>query len=178
MAQDIPDPFPRLEHLGSALPFVPRIREIIQQIALFEGFEAQEFERLAGFMSCYQAAAGTEIIAEGATGDFMLLLIEGSVDILRKDSTGAPARVGTAGPGKILGEMSLIDGEPRFASCIATSELVFAVLDRDRLTRVIAHEPSVGIKILMELLMLLNQRLRSVSKQLMTCIEKRRLRID
>jgi len=74
--------------------------------------------------------------------------------------------------------MSLIDGEPRFASCISTSELVFAVLDRERLSRVISGEPNIGVKILMELLMLLNQRLRSVSQQLMNCLEKRAPRIS
>lgn len=178
MAQGDPAHFPKLEHLGDALPFVQRIREIIQHIALFEDFEADELEHLAAYMECYRAPAGSEIIREGDLGDFMLLLIEGGVEILRKDTTGVPARIGTAGPGKTLGEMSVIDGEPRFASCIATSELVFAVLDRAHLIKLISAEPAIGVKILMELLMLLNQRLRVVSKQLMHCLEKRAPRIS
>ncbi len=178
MAYGDPDHFPKLEHLGDAVPFVERIHEIIQHIDLFEDFGDEELERLAAYMECYRAPAGTEIIREAAPGDFMLLVIEGSVEIMKKDSTGVPARIGYAGPGKTLGEMSLIDGEPRFASCIATSQLVFAVLDRARLTHLIADEPKVGVKILMELLMLLNQRLRVVSKQLMACLEKRLPRIS
>jgi CRP/FNR family transcriptional regulator, cyclic AMP receptor protein len=177
MEQRAADHFPKLEHLGDALPFVPRIREVLQHIDLFEGFEAGELERLAGYMACCRAPAGTEIIREGEAGDFMLLVIEGTVEIMKLDSTGVPARIGTAGPGKTLGEMSLIDGEPRFASCIATSTLVFAVLDREQLTRVIAEEPRIGVKIMMELLMLLNQRLRTVGRQLVQCLEKRLPRI-
>jgi CRP-like cAMP-binding protein len=178
MAQGDPDHFPKFEHLGDAVPFVQRIHEIIQHIDLFDDFEASEIERLAAYMECYRAPAGSEIIREDEPGDFMLLLIEGGVEIMRRDTTGVPARIGNAGPGKTLGEMSLIDGEPRFASCIATSELVFAVLDRARLTHLIAAEPKIGVKILMELLMLLNQRLRVVSKQLMQCLEKRLPRIS
>ncbi len=178
MASRDTDHFPKLDYLGDALPFVPRLQELIQHIDLFEDFGKQELEHLAVYLSCYRAPAGSEIIREGENGDFMLLLIEGSVEIMKKDATGLPARIGLAGPGKTLGEMSLIDGEPRFASCISTSELVFAVLDRERLTRIIADETKIGVKLLMELLMLLNQRLRGVSKQLMTCLDKRQPRIS
>jgi CRP-like cAMP-binding protein len=178
MAQGDTDHFPKLDYLGDAVQFVPRIQELLQHIALFEDFDTEELEHLAAYMACYGASAGTEIIRESEPGDFMVLLIEGSVEIMKKDATGVPARIGLAGPGKTLGEMSLIDGEPRFASCIATSGLVFAVLDRERLTRLIATEPTIGVKLLMELLMLLNQRLRVVSKQLMGCLEKRLPRIS
>jgi CRP-like cAMP-binding protein len=177
MAQGDTDHFPHLEYLGDALPFAPRIQELLDHISLFEDFGAGELEHLAVYMSCYRAPEGTEVIREGERGDFMLLLIEGGVEIMKKDSTGLPARIAVAGPGKMLGEMSLIDGEPRFASCIATSELVFAVLDRVRLMHLIAAESKIGVKILMELLMLLNQRLRMVSKELMQCLEKRQPRI-
>jgi CRP-like cAMP-binding protein len=178
MAQRDPDHFAKLEHLGDAVPFVPRILEILEHIELFEDFDEKDLENLGAYMQCYRAPTGTEIIREAEPGDFMLLLIDGTVEIMRKDATGVPARIGVAGPGKTLGEMSLIDGEPRFASCIATSPLVFAVLDRERLTRIIADEPAIGVKILMELLMLLNQRLRVVSKQLMQCLERRLPRIS
>jgi CRP/FNR family transcriptional regulator, cyclic AMP receptor protein len=163
--------------LGDAIPFVPRIHEIIETIALFEDFEPDDLECLARHMQCFRAPAGSEIIAEGALGDFMILLLDGSVEIVKLDVRGLPAQVATAGPGKTLGEMSLIDGEPRFASCIAISDVEFAVLDRESLSRMIAEKPLVGVKLMMEFLMLLNQRLRNVSSQLMDCMESRRNRI-
>lgn len=163
--------------LGNAIPFVPRIREIIEAISLFEDFEAHDLEVLAKHMRCYRAPAGMEIIREGDRGDFMVLLLTGTVEIIKLDARGLPAQIATAGPGKTLGEMSLIDGEPRFASCIAIDEVEFAVLDRTRLSAMISEEPLVGVKLMMEFLMLLNQRLRNVSGQLMECMESRRNRI-
>ena len=163
--------------LGDATPFVGRIREIIEVIKLFEDFEPQELEALSRYMRCYRAPLGAEIIREGEQGDFMLLILEGSVEIVKKDVRGLAQIMGTAGPGKTLGEMSLIDGEPRFASCVALEPVTFGVLDRDALSRIIAEEPRIGVKLMMELLMLLNQRLRSVSAQLMECVEARRSRI-
>lgn len=166
-----------LEALGDAVPFVGRIREIIEVIQLFEDFEPEELGDLARYMRCYRAPAGTEVIREGDDGDFMLLVLDGGLEIVKKDVRGLPQVMGSAGPGKTLGEMSLIDGAPRFASCVAVEAVEFAVLDRESLSRIIAEEPKVGVKLLMELLMLLNQRLRNVSQQLMECVEARRSRI-
>lgn len=162
--------FPNLTSLGDAGPFVDRMRDILDRIKLFEDFEGEELETMGAYMHCYLAPAGSEIIREGATGDFMLLVIEGSVEIVKLDASGLPTRIGMAGPGKMLGEMSLIDGEPRFSSCVALVDTLFAVLDRESLSRIIADEPRIGVKILMELLMLLNQRLRNASSELVKMI--------
>lgn len=172
-----PDPFAAFESLGDASAYVDRILEILERIRLFEDFERDEIEKLARYMRCYRAAAGVEIIREGDAGDFMVLLIEGEIEIVKRDARGLPQRMGVDGPGKTLGEMSLIDGEPRFASCVTLAPSLFAVLDRAALIRVVADESKLGVKLLMELLMLLNQRLRTISGELMKCMDNQRLRI-
>lgn len=164
--------FSFLAPLGDALPFVGRMREIIEHIRLFDDLDEAEIELIASQMQCYRAPAATEIIAEGARGDFMLLILDGAVEITKCDRHGLPTRIGTAGPGKTLGEMSLVDGEPRFASCVTLQDTLFAVLDRDRLSYLIANEPGAGAKLLIELLMLLNERLRLVSNDLISLLDK------
>lgn len=171
------DKIPNVRFLGDALPFVGRIREIIEAIHLFEDFEADELEGLARYMRCYRAPPGCEVIREGEDGDFMLLLLDGNAEIVKKDGRGLPQIMAKAGPGKTLGEMSLIDGAPRFASCVTLDAVDFAVLDREALSRIIAEEPRIGVKLMTELLMLLNQRLRSVTARLLECMEARRSRI-
>ena len=171
MALQRDDSLAKFALLGDAVPFVERIREIIEHIQLFEDFEQPDVLSLARHMACYRAPAGSEIIREGEQGDFMLLLLEGSIEIVKLGANGLPQRIGLAGPGKTLGEMSLVDGEPRFASCNAIETVTFAVLDRAGLGHILVHEPHLGIKILMELLLLLNQRLRNISGRLMQTIE-------
>lgn len=170
-------PFAACTDLGDASAFVDRIVEIIEHIRLFEDFEHDELAVLARYMHCYRAETGTEIIREGERGDFMILLLDGSVEIVKRDPRGLPQRLALVGPGKMLGEMSLIDGEPRFASCIPLAPTSFAVLDRAALIRIVSEEPRIGVKLLMELLILLNQRLRTVSNELMKCLDNQRLRI-
>jgi CRP-like cAMP-binding protein len=165
-----------LESLGEATTFVARMREIIDPMPLFESLDAAEIADLARYMSCFRAPPGKEIIHEGEAGDFMLLVLEGTIEITKQEG-GLPQRLVTVGPGKTVGEMSLIDGEPRFASCIALTMIEFAVLDRQSLARLIHEAPRLGVKLMMELLILLNQRLRSAGAQLMDCMAARRLRI-
>lgn len=169
--------FNNIEPLGDATPFVDRILDIIGHIRLREDFEAEDIACLARYMVCFRVPAGIEIIQEGEAGDFLLLVIEGTIEIVKKGVNGLPARVGMAGPGKTLGEMSVIDGEPRFASCITEQDCLLAVLDRESLSRILADEPRMGVKILMELLMLLNQRLRTVSNDLLKCVAEKQKRI-
>lgn len=171
------DKFAGFEPLGEGKAYVDRIFSIIERIRLFEDFERTDIERLAGYMQCYRAPVGTEIIREGDAGDFMVLLIEGRIEVLRRNARGLPQRMAVDGPGKTFGEMSLIDGAPRFASCVAIEPVLFAVLDRDALIRMVTDEPTLGVKILMELLILLNQRLRNISSELMRCVDNQRLRI-
>jgi hypothetical protein len=52
------DRIPNVESLGNALPFVGRIREIIEAIKLFEDFDPDELEGLARYMRCYRDSAG------------------------------------------------------------------------------------------------------------------------
>lgn len=171
------DSISNLDYLGDATPFIGRIHEIIASIQMFDDFNRAEIAEFARYMRCYHAPQGSEIIREGEAGDFMVLILEGNVEVVKRDVRGQPQVLSIADPGKTLGEMSLIDGEPRFASCISLTSLDFAVLDRQSLSRLIAEEPALGIKLLMELLILLNQRLRGVSGQLLDCLEARRLRI-
>lgn len=157
--------------LGDARAHVERIFEIVEHIRLFEDFTRDEIERLAAYLQCFRVPAGHVILSEGEPGDHMVLLIEGSVDIVKRDRHGERLRLASAGPGKTLGEMSLIDGEPRFASCIATTPCLYAQLDRTALGRLLVEHPQLGIKLLMELMILLNQRLRAVSSELMRCLD-------
>jgi len=127
---------------------------------------------LAGYMRVYRAQGGQALIREGDEGDFMLLIISGSVDIYKNSAQGERQLMTSVVPGMTLGEMSMIDGEPRFATCIATDMTTFAVLTRDAMANIILEKPSLGAKILIKLVTMLSQRLRQTSARLMQYMER------
>ena len=139
---------------------------------LFENFNLAEIRLLSHFMQVYRAEPGVEIIREGEPGDFMMMLIEGRIEVFKQDRWNAPRIIAMIEPGKSLGEMSMIDGEPRFATCVAAERCMIAVLTRESLARIILEQPILGAKILMELVLMLSQRLRQTSSKLVSYMDR------
>jgi CRP-like cAMP-binding protein len=160
-----------LEHLGDAVRFTDKIHSLIPKCALLENFSTGEVRLLAHFMEVYRAEAEVEIIREGDGGDFMLMVIEGRVEVRKRDRWNTQQLIAAVDAGKTLGEMSMIDGEARFATCVAIEPVLFAVLDRDSLARIIVEQPMLGAKILMELVLMLSQRLRSTGQRLVGLLD-------
>jgi len=161
-----------LEALGDAARFAEQMRALIPKCRLLENFSDAEVRLLAHFMVVYKAEPGVEIIREGDGGDFMLMVLEGEVEVHKRDRWNTPQLLATVEAGRTLGEMSMIDGQARFATCIATAPVVIAVLDRENLARIIVEQPLLGAKILMELVLMLSQRLRATSQRLLGLMDE------
>lgn len=167
MGAALNNPYPQLECLGSAVQYVDEIFNIIDQIKLFERFSLEEVEVLCRYMSCYGAPAGCRLLTEGGEGDYMMLILTGEVAINKKTDSGDECRLAVAYPGMSLGEMSMIDGQPRFASCDTLIPTDFAVLSRHSLNEILVHMPRLGNKLLLELLQISTIRLRETCNLLM-----------
>lgn len=161
-----------LESLGDATQFAPQMHALIPKCPLLENFSQPEVLLLAHFMEVYRAAPGAEVIHEGHGGDFMLMLLEGRIEVHKRDRWNSPQLLASVESGRTLGEMSMIDGEPRFATCIAVEPCLIAVLDRESLARIIVEQPLLGAKILMELVLMLSHRLRATSQRLLGLLDE------
>ncbi len=160
-----------LEALGDASRFAEQMRALIPKCPLLENFSAAEVQLLAQFMQVYRAEPRAEVIREGEGGDFMLMVLEGCVEVHKRDRWNTPQLLASVDPGRTLGEMSMIDGQPRFATCLAVEATTIAVLDRESLARIIVEQPLLGAKVLMELVLMLSQRLRATSERLLGLID-------
>jgi len=145
---------------------------LIPRCALLENFSPAEVLLLAHFMEMYRAEPGVEIIQEGDGGDFMLMVVEGKVEVQKRDRWNTPQTLAVVEGGRTLGEMSMIDGEARFATCGAAEPTLIAVLHRESLARIIVEQPLLGAKILMELVLMLSQRLRATSQRLLGLLDE------
>lgn len=163
---------PQLDHLGDATQLAAKIHALIGASPLLENFNLAEVRLLSHFMQLYRASPGQEVLREGDPGDFMLIVVEGRLEVFKQDRWNAPRLIAVIDEGKTAGEMSMIDGEPRFATCSAVEPVTFAVLTRDAMVRIILEEPSLGAKILIKLVTLLSARLRQTSSNLLHHLER------
>lgn len=160
-----------LQPVGRAADFADELHGLMSKTPLFSGLDMNETKKLGAFMYVYDCPAGLTLINEGETGDFMLLLMDGMVDVLRRNRYNYPSRIAVAHSGHALGEMSMFDGEPRFASCVTLESCRVSVLTRDALMLVLQEEPTLGSKILLKLVQLLSERLRQTSAKLVSYLE-------
>ena len=156
-----------LEDLGAGPAFADQIFSLVGQSQFFAEFNREDVDLLAHYMRVYHAQPEQTIIREGDVGDYMLLVIRGEVDIYKRNLMGEQQLMTSVTPGMTLGEMSMIDGEPRFATCIALKETTFGVVTRDSMVKIILEKPSLGAKILIKLVTMLSQRLRHTSATLL-----------
>ena len=68
----------------------------------------------------------------------------------------------------------MIDGEPRFATCMASQPTTFAVLTRDNMAKIILDYPGLGSKILVKMVTMLSSRLRQTSSRMLRLMEEPR----
>lgn len=159
---------------GPATEHAEEIHGLMLRTPLFAGLGIDDTRKLSAYMRIYDAQPGITLINEGEPGDFMLLLVGGMIDVLRRNRYDYPARIALGQPGHALGEMSMFDGEPRFASCVTLEPCRMAVLSRDALMQVLEDEPALGNRILLKLVQLLSDRLRQTSSKLVSYLEAAR----
>jgi CRP/FNR family transcriptional regulator, cyclic AMP receptor protein len=123
----------------------------------------EEARTIVAYMQPRRIAEGTTFIREGDTDhtDFMLMVLDGEVTIETiVVSRTTPITVTVLGPGSLIGEMGLLDGAPRSASCTAISNLRCAILTRDALNRLLDDEPRTAAKLMMAISLRIAQRMR------------------
>jgi CRP/FNR family cyclic AMP-dependent transcriptional regulator len=125
-----------------------------------------ELARLAQQMQFVSVAQGHEVIGQDEQGDYMLVVLEGTVSVDRVQPWGARARLAEARAGDMLGEMSLLDAGGRFSACHTLTPAVLAVLDAKKLDELVATSPKLALALLASLARRLSLRLRQVSARL------------
>ncbi len=165
-----------MRSLGPAREFAEEMHRLIAHSPLIEELTLAEVTALGEYMEVYEAGAQVTIIGEGEVGDYMIIVISGTIDVIKRDRDGVESRIAVVQAGHALGEMSMLDGEPRFASCVSVESTRFAVLTRRSLSVVIRDRPGLGAKILVKLVHILAQRLRNTSMRLISTQESVKLR--
>jgi CRP-like cAMP-binding protein len=71
--------------------------------------------------------AGERIFVEGDTADWLAFVIEGKFSITKQGAPQQPITVSREFRSRILGEMAVMDGEPRSATCRSASDAGLAI---------------------------------------------------
>jgi CRP/FNR family transcriptional regulator/CRP/FNR family cyclic AMP-dependent transcriptional regulator len=131
-----------------------RIRHL-QRVPLFSGFNEDELRRVAELSRIAEAAAGTVVTQVGEPGDSFFIIIDGAVAVRTPVGAGSQLQ-----PGDFFGEMSLLDGEPRSATIVATTDVRLLIVDRSHFWRLLDETPDL----VRRMLTILSRRVRRLEQ--------------
>lgn len=131
-----------------------------------------DLERLSGFLDFVKLPPNQEVIGQDEQGDYMLIILDGTIAVDRVQPWGGRARLAEARAGDMLGEMSLLDAGARFSACTTLTPCVAAVLDAQRLDRMMKEDPKLALAMLASLSRRLSLRLRQVSARLSALLSR------
>lgn len=169
---DISDVIPGSLSLVAAGPaHKDELCSMLEQSSMFGNLSRRRLEALANYVRAFRAEKDTTIFIEGQLAGFMCIIIEGRLTIFKDSGTGRSKQIAEVGPGKSLGEMSMIDGLPHSATAVAIEPVTLVMLTRDDLNRILEEKPRLAVKILWQFAQLMSQRLRRISGMFVDSLE-------
>jgi len=115
-------------------------RAVVDASKLFGALSEERREQLASAMRARRYADGERVLREGEAGSSMFLVTKGAVRLARAGDDAAPDFF----PGDHFGEMSLLTGAPRSATCRTVGECVCYEVDGAAFRAVVASDPSLA----------------------------------
>ena len=131
---------------------------ILKSVDLFKTIPAENLSRISQITEEVQFEANTPIFAEGDYGDSLFIVVNGNVKIHKGDT-----ELVTLGKGSCLGEMALLDDEPRSADATVTEDSILFQIEQEGFYEVMGSQSDI-----MEgIIKLLTGRLRDANEKLM-----------
>jgi CRP/FNR family transcriptional regulator, cyclic AMP receptor protein len=115
----------------------------LSSISLFSALSRKELQRVARASDVVDVKEGHELIRQGDVGREMFVIVDGTATVKRNGR-----KIGTAGPGSAIGELSLLDKGPRTATVTADSDCRVVVLGAREFAGVLDEVPGIAHKIM------------------------------
>lgn len=121
----------------------PEVEAALSQVRIFASLPRRDLRRLAARCRLTKYGAGDVILEEHSTGLGLFLVTSGLVEVF-KTLDHRKIQLAVLGQGDVLGEMALLDDEPRSASAVALEPTDCLLLSRDGFRTLIRRRPRIA----------------------------------
>ena len=135
--------------------------KIVRRV-LCRGLSNEQAEQILKAMLPVKAEAGLAVLKEGERGQGLMVLLEGTVDVVKNGSTEVLA---TFTAPTVLGEISLLTEGPHTASVRATTACEFSLLTTTQFQRLLREESLAAYKVIAILAEVLARRLHRMDEK-------------
>lgn len=118
---------------------------LLRRVGLFAETPDRALAGVAQVVTEVEVAAGATVMQEGAVEDWLYVVVDGQLEVVRED------RRATIGPGGVVGELAVLDPMPRSATVRATTDCLLFRLDKAAFDEVLDERPEVARGVIREL---------------------------
>jgi CRP-like cAMP-binding protein len=123
-------------------------KALLSRVALFRTLGESELELLASQLTVVNFHEGDTVVASGAEGETMYILVEGLLHVFAPgEGEGTELKVAQITPGQFFGEMSLLSGSPRSATVRAATDAVTFEIGRESFKGLLAQRIEIAEEI-------------------------------
>jgi CRP-like cAMP-binding protein len=102
----------------------PDLKAFLVATPFFGGLSDASLDRLIAMLVERRVDGAATVVAEGAPGHSMYVVVSGELVVSKRGETGSPVCMARLGPGDFFGEMTLIEVQNRSATVVAESPTV------------------------------------------------------
>lgn len=142
------------------------IRDMLLNSSLLNNLPPPELLSAARYFSINHVEQDSVIFHEGDMGTFMCLIAEGSVSVQKANQDDEYVEIAVLPKDRTFGEMAVLDGERRSATCVAATDCTLLILSRESLEKMILETPRIAAKVIRAIAVSLSRRLRMADGKL------------
>lgn len=123
----------------------------LQQVPIFRGLSEESLRPLLTRSRKLKFRKDVGLLTEGETGESLYVIVKGKVKIFISDEEGNEMTLFIEGPGSYIGEISLLDNEPRTASAITLEASEIISISKNAFKEAIVENPEIALQVISEL---------------------------
>ena len=142
------------------------IARLVDVLPMFAELSDRERGILTGVFSCRRIDHGDALCREGDRGQSFFIVAKGILEVYKEFPDSRREKLAEIGPDNLVGQVALIDGKPRSATCIARGPVIALECTRDDFSRLFQSGSPFALKIIDRVVVDLAKRLREANRQL------------
>jgi CRP-like cAMP-binding protein len=135
-------------------------RRFVADIPIFRGLPEEVVTRIADACRVVELAPGAELMKEGELAHGMFVVRAGELEVCKRGRNGHDFCLATLKPGDCVGEMALIDIQPRSASARALTPVTMYVIGQAEIARLCARDLQSYALLVLNIAREISRRLR------------------
>ncbi|NCB39499.1 MAG: cyclic nucleotide-binding domain-containing protein [Erysipelotrichia bacterium] len=122
--------------------------QFLRQVSLFRSLSDKALLDLSAITIEQLVPAKTIVFKEGDKGDALYIVKSGKTNILKRNSSGIDSVLATLSKGAVIGDMAIIDEQPRSASVATVQDTTFLIITKDDFRDLLSEMPEISFQIL------------------------------